>query len=149
MAGMDINEIMEYLPHRYPFLLIDRVTEIVPGERITALKNVSINEEFFKGHFPAHPVMPGVLIIEALAQAAAVLTFKTENVRPGGKLVTYFVGIDKARFRSPVFPGDQLVLQARLLRHTYRVWKFAVEATVNGQVAAEAELMCTEKTLDE
>ena len=149
MAGMDINEIMEYLPHRYPFLLVDRVLDVIPGQTITAIKNVSINEEFFKGHFPAHPVMPGVLIIEALAQAAAVLTFKTENVRPGGKLVTYFVGIDKARFRSPVFPGDQLVLQARLLRHTYRVWKFAVEATVNGQVAAEAELMCTEKTLDE
>lgn len=148
MAGMDINEIMEYLPHRYPFLLIDRVTEIVPGESITAIKNVSINEEFFKGHFPGHPVMPGVLIIEALAQAAAVLSFKTENVKPDGHRVTYFVGIDKARFRSPVFPGDQLLLQAKLLRHTYRVWKFAVEATVNGQVAAEAELMCTEKMLE-
>lgn len=149
MAGMDIKDIMEYLPHRYPFLLVDRVTDIVPGESITALKNISINEEFFKGHFPGHPVMPGVLIIEALAQAAALLTFKTEDVKPNGKMVTYFVGIDKARFRNPVFPGDQLVLQARLLRHTYRVWKYAVQAMVNGLVAAEAELMCTEKMLEE
>ncbi len=148
MTGMDITQIMEYLPHRYPFLLIDRVLEIIPGESITAVKNVSINEEFFKGHFPGHPVMPGVLIIEALAQTAAVLTFKTEDVQPGGKIVTYFVGIDKARFRNPVFPGDQLTLHARLLRHTYRVWKYAVKATVNDQVMAEAELMCTEKTLE-
>jgi 3-hydroxyacyl-[acyl-carrier-protein] dehydratase len=148
MAGMDINEIMKYLPHRYPFLLVDRVLEVIPGQTITAIKNVSMNEEFFQGHFPVHPVMPGVLIIEALAQAAALLTFKTEDVKPDGKIVTYFVGIDKARFRSPVFPGDQLMLHAKLLRQSYRVWKFATQATVNGQVVTEAELLCTEKVLE-
>ena len=148
MAGMDINEIMAYLPHRYPFLLVDRVLECVPGETITAIKNVTMNEEFFQGHFPRHPVMPGVMIIEALAQTAALLTFKTEDVKPDGKIVTYFVGIDKARFRSPVFPGDQLVMHAKLLRQSYRVWKFETRATVNGQVVTEAQLLCTEKVLE-
>jgi 3-hydroxyacyl-[acyl-carrier-protein] dehydratase len=149
MTAMDIKEITEYLPHRFPFLLVDRVIDVKPGEYIKAIKNVSYNESFFQGHFPKHPVMPGVLVIEALAQAAAILTFKTEGVKPGDKLVTYFVGIDKARFRIPVFPGDQLELHAKLMRHSYRFWKFAVEGIVNGQVVAEAELLCTEKNLDE
>ena len=148
MAGMDINEIMAYIPHRYPFLLVDRVLEVVPGQSITAIKNVSMNEEYFQGHFPGHPVMPGVMIIEAMAQTAALLTFKTEDVKPGGKIVTYFVGIDKARFRNPVFPGDQLVMHAKLLRQSYRVWKFEAQATVNGQVVTEAQLLCTEKSLE-
>ncbi len=149
MAGMDINEIMEYLPHRYPFLLVDRVLDVIPGQTITAIKNVSMNEEFFQGHFPAHPVMPGVLIIEALAQAAALLTFKTEDVKPDGKIVTYFVGIDETRFRNPVFPGDQLRLEVSLLRHSYKIWKFSAKAWVEDRVAAEAQLMCAEKNLAE
>lgn len=148
MAEMDINEIMRYLPHRFPFLLVDRVLDYTPGSTITAIKNVTMNEEFFQGHFPGHPVMPGVLIIEAMAQAAALLTFKTENIESCGHTVTYFIGIDKARFRKPVFPGDQLVLEATLLRQSSRIWKYSTTATVNGQRVAEAELLCTEKNID-
>ena len=149
MAEMNINEIMRYLPHRYPFLLVDRVLDYTPGDTIKAIKNVTMNEEFFKGHFPGHPVMPGVLIIEAMAQAAALLTFKTENIEPRGHVVTYFIGIDKARFRNPVFPGDQLILEAKLLRQSSRIWKYETFATVNGKRAAEAILLCTEKAIDE
>ena len=149
MSGMDINEIMEYLPHRYPFLLVDRVLEVVPGKSIVAIKNVTRNEEFFQGHFPHHPVMPGVLVIESLAQAAALLSFKTENIKPDGKIVTYFVGIDKARFRNPVFPGDQLRLEVELQRQSYKIWKFSAKAMVEGRIAAEAQLMCAEKNLSE
>ena len=116
MSGMDIHQILQYLPHRYPFLLVDRVLDVVPGERITALKNVSINEPFFPGHYPHHPVMPGVLIIEALAQTAAILSFKTMGDKPDDQSVYYFVGIDNARFKRPVEPGDQLVLEVSLLR---------------------------------
>jgi 3-hydroxyacyl-[acyl-carrier-protein] dehydratase len=113
-SRMDIHEILDYLPHRYPILLVDRVLEVVPGERITALKNVSVNEPFFPGHYPHHPVMPGVLVIEAMAQTAAILAFKTMGSKPDDKSVYYFVGIDNARFKKPVGPGDQLVIDVTL-----------------------------------
>ena len=144
-GAMDIRGILDYLPHRYPMLLIDRVREIVVGERITAIKNVSINEPFFPGHYPHHPVMPGVLIIEAMAQAAALLSFKTLGGTPEDKAksVYYFVGIDGARFKRPVSPGDQLVIKVKILATKRGLWKFSAEAQVDGQVAAEAELMCT------
>ncbi len=148
MSAMGIEEILKYLPHRDPFLLVDRVLEVVPGESIRALKNVSVSEPFFRGHFPGHPVMPGVLIVESLAQVAAVLTFVTEGIKPQGTVFPYFVGIDKARFRKPVLPGDQLILEARLLRQSYRIWKFAARALVDDQVVTEAELMCTEKSVE-
>lgn len=144
---MDIHEILEYLPHRYPFLLIDRVLSYEPGKDIVALKNVSINEPFFTGHFPHHPVMPGVLVIEAMAQAAAILTFKTLGTRPDDKSVYYFAGIDGARFKKPVSAGDQLIFKVSVLRTMRGVWKFAAAAEVDGQVVAEAELMCTIRTL--
>ena len=114
MSAMDIHDILEHLPHRYPFLLVDRVLEVVPGERITALKNVTMNEPFFPGHYPHHPVMPGVLVIEALAQTAAILSFKTMGSKPDDKSVYYFVGIDGARFKRPVTPGDQLILEVSI-----------------------------------
>lgn len=143
MSAMDIHDILEYLPHRYPILLVDRVLEVVPGERITALKNVSVNEPFFPGHYPHHPVMPGVLIIEALAQTAAILSFKTLGGKPDDQSVYYFVGIDGARFKKPVSPGDQLIMEVSILANKRGIWKFAAVAKVDGQVAAEAELMCT------
>ena len=144
-GAMDIRGILDYLPHRYPMLLIDRVREIVVGERITAVKNVSINEPFFPGHYPHHPVMPGVLIVEAMAQAAALLSFKTLGGTPEekSKSVYYFVGIDGARFKRPVSPGDQLVIDVKILATKRGLWKFAATAHVDGQLAAEAELMCT------
>lgn len=144
---MDIHEILEYLPHRYPFLLIDRVLSCEPEKGIVALKNVSINEPFFSGHFPHHPVMPGVLIIEAMAQAAAILTFKTLGTKPDGNSVYYFAGIDGARFKKPVSAGDQLIFKVSVLRSMRGVWKFAAVAEVDGQVAAEAEVMCTIRNL--
>ena len=144
---MDIHEILEYLPHRYPFLLIDRVLSCEPGKEIVALKNVSINEPFFSGHFPHHPVMPGVLVIEAMAQAAAILSFKTLGTKPDDKSVYYFAGIDGARFKKPVSAGDQLIFKVSVLRTMRGVWKFAAVAEVDGQVVAEAELMCTIRTL--
>jgi len=137
---MDIKEILEHLPHRYPFLLVDRVLEIEPGKRIVALKNVTFNEPFFPGHFPGHPIMPGVMIIEALAQAAAILTFKSTE-KLDGRLV-YFVGIDDARFKSPVVPGDQLTLEAQHERTIRGIGKFTVRARVGERLAAEATLMC-------
>ncbi|MBI4986817.1 MAG: 3-hydroxyacyl-ACP dehydratase FabZ [Rhodocyclales bacterium] len=145
---MDIHQILEYLPHRYPFLLVDRVVEVVPGERITALKNVSVNEPFFPGHYPHHPVMPGVLIVEALAQAAAILSFKTMGGKPDDKSVYYFVGIDGARFKRPVGPGDQLVMEVALTLNRRGMWKFSGVAKVDGNVAAEAELICTVRPLE-
>ncbi len=148
MTSMDIHQILEHLPHRYPFLLIDRVLEVVPGERIKALKNVSVNEPFFPGHYPHHPVMPGVLIIEALAQAAAILSFKTLGGKPDDKSVYYFVGIDGARFKKPVSPGDQLILEVSITANKRGIWKFAAKATVDGQLASEAELMCTVRTIE-
>ena len=140
---MDIHEVLKYLPHRYPFLLIDRVLSYEPGKTISALKNVTINEPFFSGHFPHYPVMPGVLIIEALAQAAALLTLKTANLQTDENSVYYFVGIDRARFKKPVLPGDQLILRATILRERIGIWKYSVKAEVDGRVVTEAELMCT------
>ena len=144
---MQIDEILKYLPHRYPFLLIDRVLAFESGVSIVALKNVTINEPFFVGHFPYHPVMPGVLIIEALAQAAAILTFRTKNELPDDKSVYYFVGIDRARFKRPVLPGDQLELHVSIVREVRGLWKFKGEARVGTNLAAEAELLCTLRPL--
>jgi 3-hydroxyacyl-[acyl-carrier-protein] dehydratase len=146
---MDIHEILEYLPHRYPILLVDRVLEVVPGERITALKNVSMNEPFFPGHYPHHPVMPGVLIVEAMAQTAAILSFKTMGGKPDDKSVYYFVGIDGARFKRPVSPGDQLIMEVSITANKRGMWKFSGKAKVDGQVACEAELICTVRKLEE
>jgi 3-hydroxyacyl-[acyl-carrier-protein] dehydratase len=140
---VDIHEILKYLPHRYPFLLVDRVLSCEPGKGITALKNVTINEPFFNGHFPNYPVMPGVLIIEALAQAAGILTLKSVSAKPDQDSIFYFVGIDAARFKRPVQPGDQLMLKATILRERIGIWKYSAKAEVDGRVAAEAELMCT------
>jgi len=143
LNAMDINQILDHLPHRFPMLLVDRVIECVPGERIVALKNVSINEPFFPGHYPHQPVMPGVLIIEAMAQAAAILSFKTLDQKSDANTVYYFVGIDGARFKKPVCPGDQLRLEVSITFFKRSIWKFAAKALVDGQIAAEAELMCT------
>ena len=144
---MDIHEILEYLPHRYPFLLIDRVLSCEPGKEIVALKNVSINEPFFTGHFPHHPVMPGVLVVEALAQASAILAFKTSGTKSTDDSIYYFVGIDKARFKKPVCAGDQLILKVSVLRVMRGLWKFACRAEVAGEVVAEAEVLCTMRNL--
>ncbi|MBM3391474.1 MAG: 3-hydroxyacyl-ACP dehydratase FabZ [Betaproteobacteria bacterium] len=145
---MDINEILEYLPHRYPMLLVDRVIEVVPGERIVAIKNVTYNEPFFPGHYPHHSVMPGVLVIEAMAQAAALLSFKTMGGKSDDQSVYYFVGIDGARFKRPVTPGDQLVLEVSIHSIKRSIWKYAAQAKVDGKVAAEAELMCTLRAIE-
>ena len=142
---MDINEIIELLPHRYPFLLIDRVLAMEPDKHIVALKNVTINEPFFPGHYPHYPVMPGVLIIEAMAQAAALLSFKSMAAGPNEKSVYYFAGIDGARFRQPVVPGDQLIIKVSLLRSMRGLYKFSAIAEVDSKLVAEAELMCTVK----
>ena len=144
---MDIHQILEHLPHRYPFVLVDRVLEIVPGEKIKAVKNVSINEPFFPGHFPHHPVMPGVLIVEALAQAAAILSFKTGNFMPSDDSVYYFAGIDKARFKKPVSPGDQLILEVSIDRILKGIWKYNCSASVDGKLVAEADIMCILKDI--
>ncbi len=144
---LDIHEVLRFLPHRYPFLLIDRVLELETGKSLRALKNVSINEPFFQGHFPHRPVMPGVLILEALAQATGILAFKTNGDAPRENTLYYFVGIDKARFKQPVEPGDQLMLQVDLLRTKRGIWMFTGQATVDGKLAASAELMCTEKEI--
>ncbi|MBT9614014.1 MAG: 3-hydroxyacyl-ACP dehydratase FabZ [Burkholderiales bacterium] len=140
---MDIHEIMNYLPHRFPFLLVDRVETVEPGKRIVAIKNVSINEPFFPGHFPNRPVMPGVLILEAMAQVAAILSFKTAGTKPDANSVYYFVGIDNARFKKPVEPGDQLRLEVEITRTIKGIWKFAAKAFVGEQLVAEADIMCT------
>ena len=146
---MDIRQVLEYLPHRYPFLLIDRVVSCEPGKKIVALKNVTINEPFFNGHFPHHPVMPGVLIIEALAQAAAILSFRTMGHKADDKSVYYFVGIDQARFKRPVGPGDTLMLEVDLKRHARNMWIFSCVARVNNAIATEAELMCTIRSIED
>jgi 3-hydroxyacyl-[acyl-carrier-protein] dehydratase len=148
MSAMDIHQILQHLPHRYPFLLVDRVLEIVKDERIKALKNVSINEPFFPGHYPHHPVMPGVLVIEALAQTAAILSFQSLGDKPDSKSVYYFLGIDNARFKKPVIPGDQLILEITIAAHRRGIWKFSGTASVDGKIAAEAQLMCAERTLE-
>lgn len=144
---MDINEILQYLPHRYPFLLVDRVLEMEEGKRVLALKNVTMNEPFFPGHFPHHPVMPGVLIVEAMAQAAALLSFKTLGIKPDENSVVYFAGIDNARFKRPVVPGDQLLFDVSITQGKRNIYKYKGVARVGGEIAAEAELMCALKTL--
>ena len=144
---MDIHEILKQLPHRYPFLLVDRVLEVEKGKRIKALKNVTINEPFFVGHFPHRPVMPGVLMLEAMAQAAALLAFDTLGVTPDNKTIYYFAGIDGARFKRPVEPGDQLVMDVSLERMKSGIFKFKGTTRVGAEIACEAELMCTMRTI--
>jgi 3-hydroxyacyl-[acyl-carrier-protein] dehydratase len=140
---MDIQYILRKLPHRYPFLLVDRVLEFRKDVSIKALKNVTINEPFFAGHFPARPVMPGVLMLEALAQASALLSFESMGSEPGDDTVVYFVGIDGARFKRPVGPGDQLILESFIDRAKSGIYRYKTRASVDGQLAVEAELMCT------
>ena len=142
---MDVNEIREYLPHRYPFLLVDRVLELTEGESIVAIKNVTVNEPFFNGHFPDHPVMPGVLIVEAMAQAAGILGFKTMGKKPQDGSIYYFVGSDKLRFKRPVVPGDQLQLEAQILSERRGIWKFEVRASVDGDTVSSATILCADR----
>ena len=144
---MDIHEILKQLPHRYPFLLVDRVLELEKGKRIKAIKNVTITEPFFVGHFPHRPVMPGVLMLEAMAQVAALLAFDALGTTPSEKTIYYFAGIDGARFKRPVEPGDQLVMDVSLERMKSGIFKFKGTARVDEQLACEAELMCTMRTL--
>ncbi len=140
-GGFKIDEVLRRLPHRYPFLLVDRVLECAVGDHIVAAKNVTINEEFFSGHFPGKPVMPGVLIVEALTQAAGILLFVTEDTYPDQGHEFYFAGIDKARFRSPVTPGDQLLLKAKIERRIRTIWKFSAVAEVDGEAVCSASIM--------
>ena len=144
---MDIHEILKKLPHRFPFVMVDRVTKIEKGQSIQAIKNVTINEPFFPGHFPNRPVMPGVLMLEAMAQAAALLVFDTQGASPADNQVYYLAGIDAARFKRPVEPGDQLVMDITMLRAKAGIYKFAGVARVDGHVVCEAELMCTMRTV--
>jgi 3-hydroxyacyl-[acyl-carrier-protein] dehydratase len=146
-AALDIHQILKKLPHRYPILLVDRVLEVDGGKSIKALKNVTINEPFFVGHFPHRPVMPGVLILEAMAQSAALLAFAKEGVAPDSNSVIYFAGIDGARFKRPVEPGDQLIMDVTLERARAGIYKFKGTARVGEEVACEAELMCTMRTI--
>ena len=145
---MDIHEILRLLPHRYPFLMVDRVTSIEVGKRIRAIKNVTINEPFFTGHFPRRPVMPGVLMLEAMAQAAALLSFATQGLAPDDRTVYYFAGIDAARFKRPVEPGDQMLMDVTLLRAKSGIFKVKGTTHVGEELACEAELMCTMRTID-
>ena len=141
--AMDIGEVLEHLPHRFPFLLIDRIRSIELGKRILALKNVTVNEPFFQGHFPGRPIMPGVLILEAMAQAAGILVFRTQGDKPDINSVYYLAGIDKARFTKPVVPGDQLEIEVTLERGVRGVWKFACTARVDQGIVCEAEMLCS------
>lgn len=145
MKTMDIKRIMDLLPHRYPFLLVDRVEEFEPGQRILAIKNVTINEPFFTGHFPSKPVMPGVLVVEALAQATGLLAL--ESADTPDEAIYYLVGIDKARFKQPVVPGDQLMLDVSLVKKRRDIWVFESKATVDGKVVASADIMCTARAM--
>lgn len=142
MNSMDIYEVMKHLPHRYPFLLIDRVVDYTIGESLTAIKNVTVNEPFFPGHFPHRPVFPGVLMLEALAQATGILSFKTTEDLPSEDSLYYFAGIDNARFKKPVEPGDQIVMTVRLLKRKRNLWRFEAEARVDDKIVCSAELMC-------
>ena len=139
---MDIHEVREYLPHRYPFLLVDRVVSVEPGKRIEAYKNVSINEPFFNGHFPDEPIMPGVLIVEALAQAAGILGFVTANKKPADGFIYLLVGTDKARFKRPVVPGDRLMMRAEVISAKRKIWKFDCKAHVEDEFVCSAEILC-------
>ena len=141
MTDMDIGDILRYLPHRYPILLIDRVLECHPGESLVAIKNVSYNEQFFQGHFPNRPVMPAVLILEAMAQATGILALRTMGSLPTERSIYYFVGIDDARFRKPVEPGDQLRIEVDLIRTTRGIWKVRSDALVDGETVASAQLL--------
>jgi len=145
---MDIHQILKLLPHRYPFLLVDRVLEIEKGKSIVALKNVTMNEPYFTGHFPHRPVMPGVMMLEALAQAAALLSFHSLDMVPDDKVVYYFAGIDSARFKRPVEPGDTLTLKVEIDRMKAGIFKFKAKAMVGAELAVEAELMCTMRRID-
>ena len=142
MNSMDIKAILDLLPHRYPFLMVDRITDYVPGERISGLKNVTVNEPFFQGHFPGEPIMPGVLLLEGMAQVGALLAYLSEPETLQGRLV-YFAGLDKVRFRRKVVPGDQLLFELAVSRRKGKVWKMAGRTLVDGNVACEAELMAT------
>jgi len=148
MAEMDIGEIMKYLPHRYPMLLIDRVVEFQHGESLVAIKNVSYNESYFQGHFPNRPVMPAVIILEAMAQATGILVLRSMDKLPSERSIYYFVGIDDARFRRPVEPGDQLRIEVNLLRATRGIWKFRSEAVVDGELVAGGDLMGAMREID-
>jgi 3-hydroxyacyl-[acyl-carrier-protein] dehydratase len=145
---MDINDILRHLPHRYPFLLIDRVIEFNKGESLTGIKNVTYNEPFFQGHFPQRPVMPGVLILEAMAQATGLLAFRTLENTANRDTLYFLVGMDKVRFKRPVEPGDQLLLTARLLKTKRGIWVFDCNARVDGGIAASAVIMCTERDIN-
>lgn len=144
---MDIHQILKRLPHRYPMLLVDRVVNLEKNERIQAIKNVTFNEPFFMGHFPHRPVMPGVLILEAMAQTSALLSFASMDVDPGDDTVVYFVGVDEARFKRPVEPGDQLLIESRCERVKGGIYKYNVKGTVDGELAASAYVMCTMRSI--
>jgi len=148
MADMDITKVLAHLPQRYPLLMVDRVLECEPGKRILAVKNVSANEPHFLGHFPGRPIMPGVLILEAMAQAACILALRTRDVSANASTAYYYAGIDDARFKRPVVPGDQLELDVQVLGHKRGIWKFACVARVAGVVVTEAEILCTERILE-
>jgi 3-hydroxyacyl-[acyl-carrier-protein] dehydratase len=142
-SNLNIQEIMRFLPHRYPFLLVDRIIELVPGEKITALKNVTMNEPFFQGHFPGTPIMPGVLIVEAMGQTGGVLAYASNTRENPASQLIYFTGLDKVRFRRPVVPGDQLIMELAIVKQRAKVFKMAANAFVDGKLVAEAELMAT------
>jgi 3-hydroxyacyl-[acyl-carrier-protein] dehydratase len=145
---MDIHQVLQHLPQRYPFLLIDRVLECKEGESLVAIKNVTFNEPFFQGHFPHRPVMPGVLIIEAMAQGTGILAFKTEAVKPDENTLYYLVGVDNARFKQPVEPGDQLIIEVKLMRTMRGVWKYAATCKVDDKIVASADLMCMKREIE-
>jgi len=142
---MDVNEIRQYLPHRYPFLLVDRVLEITSGESIVACKNLSINEAFFEGHFPGNPIFPGVLMVEAMAQAAGILGFYSQGKTAADGSMYYFAGADNLRFKRPCVPGDQVMLRASVVSQRRSIWKFAVSSDVDGEMAASATILCADR----
>ena len=144
---MDIHQIFEHLHHRYPFLLVDKVLDYTVGESLLAIKNVTYNEPFFQGHFPLRPVMPGVLLIEAMAQATGILSFKTAKAEPEDDSLYYLVGVDKARFKRPVEPGDQLLIEVKLLSNSHGIWKYSGTTKVDGKLVASAELMCMKRDI--
>jgi 3-hydroxyacyl-[acyl-carrier-protein] dehydratase len=148
LNSLDIYDILKHLPHRYPFLLIDRVVDYEPGKTLVAIKNVTHNEPHFPGHFPNRPIMPGVLILEALAQATGILAFKTSDRIPDDNSLYYFVGIDNARFKQPVEPGDQLRLEVEFIKQMRGIWKFKGQALVDGKVVCSADLMCAEREVE-